>query len=67
MAVQEWELQNYQMAASAVVQRLGGNPTEPVEWPDGSIKPLWMLQATKMHELRLMQQAMADYGPYGPL
>lgn len=67
MAVQDWELQQYQMAASAVVQRLGGNPTEIVQWPDGSIKPLWMMQAVKFHEMRLMQQALQDYGPYGPV
>lgn len=66
MAVQDWEMQQYQMAASAVVQRLGGNPTEPVQWDDGSIKPMWMVMAAKMHEQRLMQSALNDYGPHGP-
>lgn len=67
MPVHDWELQAYQMAAQSVVQRLGGNPNEPVEWPDGSTKPLWMMHAVKMHELRLMQDAMQQYGPYGPV
>ena len=63
MAVQDWELQQYQIAASAVVVRLGGNPTEYVEGPDGCVKQMWVMQAIKMHEMRLMQAAMHDYGP----
>ncbi len=67
MAVEDWQLTQYQMAASSVVQSLGGNPFEPVPWPDGSVKPLWMMQAVKLHEMRLMQCALHDYGPYGPV
>lgn len=66
MAIEDWELTQYQMAASAMVQRLGGNPSDPVQWPDGTVKPLWMVQAVKMHEMRLMQSALQMYGPYGP-
>lgn len=66
MAIQEWELQQYQQSAQHVIQRMGGNPFDPVEWPDGTIKPQWMMIAIRMHEMRLMQQALADYGPYGP-
>ena len=64
--MQEWEYQQYQASATEVVTRLGGNPQAPVEWPDGTIRPLWMMQAAKMHELRLMQSAMENFGPYGP-
>jgi hypothetical protein len=66
MALQEWELQQYRAAAAEVIRRLGGDPNEQVLFPDGNIHPLWMGTAVKMHELRLMQEAMRVYGPYGP-
>jgi hypothetical protein len=64
MAVQDWELQQYHTAASAVVARLGDEPTEHIKSHDGCVKQRWIVQAVKMHELRLMLDAMRDYGPY---
>ena len=67
MAIQDWELTTYQMAARSVVERMGENPDGPAYRMDGSVVPRWMEMAAKMHEIRLMMGAMQQYGPYGPL
>ena len=62
MAVQEWEWNQYQTSACDVVTRLGENPYELVESPYGYPLQAWMVQAIKMHELRLMLDEMRIRG-----
>jgi hypothetical protein len=66
MAIEDWQLTPYQTAAAAVLQKLGEDPYQLVQFSNGDVKPRWLLEAIKMHVLRLQMQAMSDYGPYGP-
>lgn len=64
--LEQWQLEQYRMAARTVCERMQEHPDEPMLHRNGVSAPRWVICALQMHELRLMQQAMADYGPYGP-
>lgn len=62
MAIQDWELAQYQGPAIEFVHRLGGDPNQMVEFPNGMHKPLWMNYAVRMYELRLMNELLRQFG-----
>lgn len=67
MAMQEWEVSMYRAAAMAVCQRMNEHPEDLVQHESGATVPRWVSYAIRMHQMRLMQAAMMDFGPFGPL
>lgn len=69
MRLEQWELELYQDAARDACTRLREHPDDLVAVADGSGMwvPRWMETAAEMHKLRVLQAAMADRGPWGPV
>lgn len=65
--MQPWELSQYQIAATEMVRRLGMDPNESVQMPNGGTAPRWMIQANRMHEIRLTLSMLNMYGLNGPI
>lgn len=55
--IQAWELTQYQYAAEQMCYRLNVNPHEQVFGPLGEA-PRWTEYAIRMHEFRVMTEAM---------
>jgi hypothetical protein len=62
MAVQEWQLAQYQYAAEQMCFRLSESPHEMVCAQDGMYRPRWMHYAERMFEHVEMVHAMRDSG-----
>jgi hypothetical protein len=58
----DWVLEQYRCAACSVVVGMAGNPHQYVELPGGRAGSLWMLEAAKLHELRLRLDALRAAG-----
>lgn len=56
MAIQEWELGQYQYAAEQLCYRLNENPNDM--GASRNEPPRWMLYAAKLHELKAMVEAL---------
>ena len=61
----ESELMPYQNAARHVCERLHEHPEHPVRHESGAIMPQWAIYAAQMHTMRLMQDGLQIYGPWG--
>ena len=60
--IQPWELSQYQFAAEQMCQRLGVSPHEMTMDSTGMQVPRWVEYATRMHEHRVMLEAMRQAG-----
>lgn len=59
--VQMHELAQYQMAAETVCRRMGVDPWDFITTFVGPA-PRWVEYAVRMHEMRLMAEAMHSFG-----
>ena len=67
MAMQQWEVEMYRAAALDVCQRMQEQSDDLVQHESGATVPRWVAYAISMHQMRLMQSALMNYGPYGPV
>ncbi|MBT9516742.1 MAG: hypothetical protein IV112_08625 [Methyloversatilis discipulorum] len=62
MAIEEWQLAQFQFAAEQMCFRLSESPHELVCVQDGTYRQRWMIYAERMVEHVAMLHAMRDSG-----
>ncbi len=62
MALQQWQVQQYQQAAIEMCYRIGVNPYEPTDGMTASSPPRWFEYAVRMAEHDAMVQVMRQVG-----
>lgn len=58
----DYDLQQYQFAALNACAKFGEDPYQPLPWPDGSTRPVWMHRAAEMHRLRILHNELRSNG-----
>lgn len=62
MAMQEWQVQQYQPAAIQMCYRLNLDPFEPLDSMNPTCPQQWFKYAVRMAEHELMVQTMREFG-----
>lgn len=58
----DWVLEQYRGPATQVIYGMMSNPSDSVQLDDGRIVQRWMIEAAKLHVLRLQLDALRNVG-----